>query len=79
MTSSLQQEKELGLCHKLRFSNTYVFETKCFRPIRFFKLWILLEQISKYEIWMVDTIRMQRLENLSLLQRLNSCKAAQYL
>ena len=36
--------KELSLCHKLWFSNLYIFATQCHRP-RYFKLWILLGQM----------------------------------
>ena len=36
--------KELSLCHKLWFSNLYIFATQCHRP-RYFNLWILLGQM----------------------------------
>ena len=28
-------EKELSLCHKLKFSHSYIFETLCFKPLIF--------------------------------------------
>ena len=38
--------KELILCHKLRFSNPYIFAIKHRIDLRHFNLWILLEQIT---------------------------------
>ena len=63
--------KELSLCHKLRFSNLYIFGTKCCRP-QIFQTY-LIQQNSYFETRSKNSVeKIQRLENLSLWRRLNS-------
>ena len=62
--------KELSLCHKLWFSNHYIFGTKCY-----FKLWILLDQVIR--VWNIKGLQHRVLKilwfkYLILFQRLNS-------
>ena len=47
--------KELSLCHKLWFSNLYIFSTQCCRPY-YSNLWIMLDQIiQRFKISKVYT------------------------
>ena len=45
--------KERTSCHKLWFNNPHIYPIQC----RYFKLWIRLDQIIKFEISKVFTVR----------------------
>ena len=66
--------KELNLCHKLWFSNPYIFATKCRRPYAFQTMKSVHSNNLKFEISKVCTSGCNNIgiENLSLQQRLNS-------
>ena len=66
--------KELNLCHKLWFSNPYIFATKCRRPYAFQTMKSVRSNNLKFEISKVCTSGCNNIgiENLSLQQRLNS-------
>ena len=49
--------KELNFCHKLNFSNPYIFATRCRRPL----IYEINERIAK----------IKDLKNLSLLRKLS--------
>ena len=64
----------MSLCHKLWFSNHYIFGTKC---CRYFKLWILLDQIIW--VWNIKglqhrVLKILKFKYLILFQRLNFFK-----